>query len=263
MTFPNIRTWFILLATLATLNMAAQTTVDVVELKNGSILRGTIIEQVPSESLKLKTADGSVFVYPMDEVARITRETLTDPLEEKPDMSQYGGVFGLGVALGGGGIVGFPVRSYVAKNVVLEAGIFLRPSLVARRTTYYDGYGNLLGDDRDTRFTVTPFFAGGFDVMLGERYDKYDRKIVRNGIAIRGGTNLSAQVDESMFALGWVRERFNRERKSASYNMELGLGAVFYADEEDNPLSELDVNLSFLPMIYWKLHWNWYVVKRK
>jgi hypothetical protein len=48
--------------------------VDVVYLKDGSIIRGIIIEQVPSVSLKIQTRDGSVFVYPIDKVERITRE---------------------------------------------------------------------------------------------------------------------------------------------------------------------------------------------
>lgn len=47
---------------------------DVVYLKNGSIIRGLIIEQVPNVSLKVQTADGNVFVFQMDEVAKITKE---------------------------------------------------------------------------------------------------------------------------------------------------------------------------------------------
>lgn len=47
---------------------------DVVYLKNGSIIRGMILEQVPGESLKIQTRDGSVFVFQMDEVARIVKE---------------------------------------------------------------------------------------------------------------------------------------------------------------------------------------------
>ncbi len=47
---------------------------EVVYLKNGSIIRGTIMEQVPGVSLKIQTADGSVFVYSMDEVEKITKE---------------------------------------------------------------------------------------------------------------------------------------------------------------------------------------------
>jgi len=48
--------------------------VDVVYLKNGSILRGIIVEQVPNEQIKLQTSDGSVFVYQTDEIEKIVRE---------------------------------------------------------------------------------------------------------------------------------------------------------------------------------------------
>ncbi len=47
---------------------------DVVYLKNGSIIRGLIIEQVPNKSLKIQTADKSVFVYDINEVEKITKE---------------------------------------------------------------------------------------------------------------------------------------------------------------------------------------------
>ena len=49
---------------------------EVVYLKDGSIVRGIVIEQVPNASLKIKTADGSIFAYPMTEVKRITKEPL-------------------------------------------------------------------------------------------------------------------------------------------------------------------------------------------
>ncbi len=48
--------------------------VDVVYLKNGSIIRGLIMEQIPNETLKIQTADGSLFVYKMEEVVKITKE---------------------------------------------------------------------------------------------------------------------------------------------------------------------------------------------
>ena len=47
---------------------------DVVFLKNGSIIRGLIIEQVPNETIKIQIKDRSVFVYRMDEVEKITKE---------------------------------------------------------------------------------------------------------------------------------------------------------------------------------------------
>lgn len=47
---------------------------DVVYLTNGSEIHGTIIEQVPNESIKIKTKDGSTFVYRMEEIEKITKE---------------------------------------------------------------------------------------------------------------------------------------------------------------------------------------------
>ena len=74
-----IKKIFVLIAILfAGLSMYAQNnTQDVVYLKNGRILKGVIIEQVPGVSLKIQTADGSVFVYPIEEVEKMAKETPT------------------------------------------------------------------------------------------------------------------------------------------------------------------------------------------
>ena len=47
---------------------------DVVYLKNGNIIRGIIIEQVPNQSIKIETVDRNVFVYQMDEIEKLTKE---------------------------------------------------------------------------------------------------------------------------------------------------------------------------------------------
>lgn len=48
--------------------------IDVLYLKNGSVIRGVIIEQEPNVQIKIKTNDGSIFVYKMEEVEKITKE---------------------------------------------------------------------------------------------------------------------------------------------------------------------------------------------
>jgi hypothetical protein len=45
---------------------------DVVYLKDGSIIHGTITEEVPGVSLKIQTKDGNVFVYKVRAVEKIT-----------------------------------------------------------------------------------------------------------------------------------------------------------------------------------------------
>lgn len=62
----------------------AQNLEEVVYLKNGSIIRGVIMEQVPGETLKIETKDGNVFVCQMNEVEKITKET---PLKKDDDFS--------------------------------------------------------------------------------------------------------------------------------------------------------------------------------
>lgn len=52
----------------------AQEMRDVVYLKDGSIVKGIIVEQVPNKSIKLQTSDGSLFVYQIDAVEKMTKE---------------------------------------------------------------------------------------------------------------------------------------------------------------------------------------------
>lgn len=47
---------------------------DVVYLKNGSIIRGLVVELVPDHQVKIATADGSIFVYPVSDVLRMEKE---------------------------------------------------------------------------------------------------------------------------------------------------------------------------------------------
>ena len=47
---------------------------EVVYLKNGSIIKGIILEQIPNETIKIETSDGSVWVFQMSEVLKITKE---------------------------------------------------------------------------------------------------------------------------------------------------------------------------------------------
>ncbi len=65
---------FLILLVLTTMTVFAQRGYqDLIHLKNGTKVYGSIVEQTPGESLKLETSDGSVLVYRMDEIEKITR----------------------------------------------------------------------------------------------------------------------------------------------------------------------------------------------
>ena len=75
---------------------------DFVYLKNGSIIRGVVIEQIPNQSIKIKTADGSVFAYNISEVDKITKEEINSPNGSRTISKGYRGFIDLGYTIGVG-----------------------------------------------------------------------------------------------------------------------------------------------------------------
>ena len=77
---------------------AQQPMEDVIHLKNGRIVRGTISERIPGESLKIQTPDGNVFVYTMDEVAKTSKEPVKESgrhIGARPLIKEVGTLFGV------------------------------------------------------------------------------------------------------------------------------------------------------------------------
>ena len=66
----------LLITLVVAVSLCAADQYDVVNLKNGSKIIGTIIEQIPNQSLRIRTRDGSEFVYTFDQIASITKEGL-------------------------------------------------------------------------------------------------------------------------------------------------------------------------------------------
>lgn len=56
----------------------AQVLTDAVYLKNGAIVKGTIIEQVPGKTIKVKTPDSLTVEISYTDIARIVKEPVTD-----------------------------------------------------------------------------------------------------------------------------------------------------------------------------------------
>ena len=84
--------------------------VEIVHLKNGSMIRGVIIEQIPEKTLKIQTADGSVFMYPYSEITKITKEipqrneraSFAPNKPHTPIKPSYMGMVDLGYSIGVG-----------------------------------------------------------------------------------------------------------------------------------------------------------------
>ena len=63
---------------------------DVVYLKNGSIIRGIIIEQVPNQNIKIQTKDRNIFVFKYNEIEKMTKENLpTDNSNNSSNVTDF------------------------------------------------------------------------------------------------------------------------------------------------------------------------------
>ncbi len=64
----------VLLVSTCTFIIYSQQMEDVVYLKNGSVIHGIIIEQIPNVSIKIKTHDGNVMAYKYEDIEKFTKE---------------------------------------------------------------------------------------------------------------------------------------------------------------------------------------------
>ena len=78
----KITLFIALLLTISALSAFAAEYVDVVYLENGSRVKGIIIEQIPGVSISIETADGSVFVFKVEDVVKIAKEKVEKPSDD-------------------------------------------------------------------------------------------------------------------------------------------------------------------------------------
>ncbi len=65
--------------------------IDVVYLKNGSIIKGVVIETIPNESIKIETDDGSISIIEMPEVDKIKKIQFVEPKDPLVAVGSGGG----------------------------------------------------------------------------------------------------------------------------------------------------------------------------
>ena len=75
----------------ASVTTLAQTTKDVVYLKDGNVIRGQLVEIIPDKQVKIKTADGSLFVYNTNDVARIENGEIAKKEKKSEDEPTFNG----------------------------------------------------------------------------------------------------------------------------------------------------------------------------
>lgn len=126
--------------------------VDVVYLKNGSVIRGTLLEAAPEGNIKIETADGNLFVYRTDEVAYIAKEkkdkkskkysdskhfSFDDELYGWEQAPRYRGFVGLSNVIGTGTWDDTRTFFYTVQGLQINPYLFLGAGIGAN---YWDSY---------------------------------------------------------------------------------------------------------------------------
>lgn len=157
----------------------------------------------------------------------------------------YGGLVTLGAAIGGGGIIGMPLRIYPTRKIAIELGPYFRPFFLR-----VDG----------NRSTIYPALmtAGGFVFYFKEELD-FSNKLKLQGLSIKGGYSVGT-FPETFGALSYASEKIGLDGRS--FSTEVGLGALVLLSEEPGIYYPL-TNDIVQPFLYFKFHWSWVVSKSK
>lgn len=164
---------------------------DVVRLKNGTIVRGIIIELVPTQLLlKIKTRDGSLFVYDIADILSVSigQKGLIVSGNKDPWIA-----FGLSVPLPGGGQI---YNGQYGKAAVLFTGTMIGLLLLTRNSEgdliggSDEDYEAIQADLNDFSAGDIPFVLGGVLCVGGYLYQLIDAPKSANRIN-QGGWQLS------------------------------------------------------------------------
>jgi hypothetical protein len=217
---------------------AQQSLQDVVYLKNGSIIRGMIIEQVPNKSIKIETADKNVFVYQMDEIEKIAKEEAKGKYKSSSNNvglgKGYQGIIEFGYATKTGGDAGL---DFLKLNII--NGYCFNPHLALGFGTgaryYFDAESIFVPIFADLRVNfingnVTPYiaFGGGYSFNASNNFEGV-------GLMLNPSAGVSIKISEKSamnvgvgFEMQKINFTFGGYRSSVNLNaISINLGFSF------------------------------------
>ncbi|NSW93854.1 MAG: hypothetical protein HPY62_03990 [Bacteroidales bacterium] len=194
------RHFLLLLLIIFALPIQAQKTKDALYLKNGSIIYGKLLE-ISDNQYKIRTADGSIFIYPGTEVEKLTQE-LPGFEGRKPS--------GPGIALECGLLVGSQENQFEApfsfnfivnytsniKNIVgIGSGV---EYLGSGFTPVYLEYKHLFTERKTSPFI---FMRGGALFHLGQDKEEDYQYVNNYEKDYKGGAMFTSGI-----GISWARE---------------------------------------------------------
>jgi len=180
-----------------------------------------------------------------------TRDTSTEfQLELEP--KEHGGYFSLGVSLLGWGLAGLELKAKPINWLAIEGGVTYRPTLLATQNNF--GGQATLTVLHGAAFHLGPTF------YFSRKFNSKNTKVLAHGLFIKGGYS-SGTFKEALFALGWSRERYLKNRPGNSYTFQLGAGFTQLLSSSIAIDSYGNIPGSLIsPTLFFKFKWDFYIV---
>ncbi len=228
----------------------SQQSVDVLKTKKGSEVRGEIFHRDDSV-VKIRTADGSVFAFEINEIESISQAVKpvspTGVMNNRVfDEAAYSRRIGYGGSFGDGLL--FTVR--YAKT--------------AKQTFQFSGGLGATWLIEEDPFLEAQTIAVAPGLVLEAGANFYGKRKLKpsnfkykaHGLAIRLG-QLMGDYSTTQATIGWTQEIMRVNNMGRSFNFELGAKALFPQWEEAFSSSK-----STNAMLYARFHWNWYAANQ-
>ncbi|MEG1585931.1 MAG: hypothetical protein RR346_03575 [Bacteroidales bacterium] len=215
--------------------MMGQNWRESVYLKNGSIIKGIVLEQTANGTIKIQTADGSLFVYPMGDVLKITKEEYNQ--ESLTNM-----------------------RTGKNKRAIFDKGYRGMVDLTLGIGVGADG-DNLIGISTSHGYQFNPYIYLGGGVALNFNYPDYHivqvpvfahlrANFMKTSIAPYADIKMGISMSDSngFYLAQTVGVRFNLDEKKG---MRLGIGYTLQQSGEynyyydDAMIGSLDIKVGF------------------
>ena len=145
---------------------------DVIYFKDGEVERGIILETTPNKSIKLKNLDDNIFVYKLDEIKEIKRDSLfgNEEAKEKDGSVNYYSCFSTnyGVSNGfyGSRFLGINLSNGIRLDSVFIIGLNIGCKLTKMHPYYPVFFDFGYKPKKNRRFS--PFFIFGVGYLFDE-----------------------------------------------------------------------------------------------
>lgn len=202
---------------LTTLAAFGQDKMDVVYLKDGRVVKGSIIKPLDAEGVQIMTTESDVYTFSADEVLRVTREAFQHDNQKNKIIVQDGEGFmnvttlgyGFGIGnVGEGRTATDNDGDYLALHTV--NGYHLSRSFSLGVGVGVEWYGDyelvpLYGDFRfyPSLTEWAPFFYGDLGYGLGVLNDEYD-----GGLMVGAGGGIQRSINTNFALIASIGYRF-------------------------------------------------------